>query len=59
LHQGGALAIDEGFEFVVEVGEFGVAGDAVEGSVITVVTLVFPDVDYDSNISINVIILGW
>jgi hypothetical protein len=42
---------------VVEGGEFGVVGDAVEGGVVAVVTLVFPDVDYDPTVSINAIVL--
>jgi hypothetical protein len=42
---------------VVKGGEFGVVGDAVEGGVVAVVALVFPDVDYDPIISINAIVL--
>lgn len=37
----------EGFEFAVEGGEVGVGGDGVEGGVVAVVALVFPDVDLD------------
>ena len=46
LHQGGLLVGDEGFELGVEGGKVRVGGDGVEGGVIAVVALVFPDVDY-------------
>ena len=42
---------------MVEGGEFGVVGDAVEGGVVAVVTLVFPNVDYGPTVSINAIVL--
>lgn len=45
LHERGAFGFDEGFEFLVEGGEVGVVGDAVEGVVVPVIALVFPDVN--------------
>ena len=46
LHQRGALGVDEGFDFLVEGREFGVMVNSVQGVVVTVVALVFPDMDY-------------
>jgi hypothetical protein len=46
LHERCLFGVDEGFEMFVEGGEFGVIGDAVEGGMVAVVALVFPDVDY-------------
>jgi hypothetical protein len=57
LHEGGAFAVNEGFEFLVEGGEIGVVVDGVEGIVVAVITLVFPDVDYGPTVSINAIVL--
>ena len=45
LHQGGFFVGYKAFEVDVEVGEFGVRGDAVEGGMVAVVALVFPDMD--------------
>ena len=47
LHQRGVFGGDEGFELGVEGGKVGMGGDRVEGGVVTLVALVFPDVDYD------------
>lgn len=46
LHQRGALALDELLESLVEGGEVGMARDRMQGGVIALVSLVFPDVDY-------------
>ena len=46
LHQRGVLGVDKGLEGFVERGEFGMRGDVVEGGVVAVVALVFPDVDW-------------
>lgn len=45
LHERGAFGGYEGFEFLVEGGEVGVVGDAVERVVVAVVALVFPDMN--------------
>ena len=45
MHERGVLGCYEGFEFLVESGEVGVVGNGVEGVVVSVVSLVFPDVD--------------
>jgi len=45
LHEGGAFAVDEGFEFLVEGGEVGVVVDGVKGVVVAMIALVFPDMD--------------
>ena len=45
LHEGDLLGGDELSELLVELGEFGVLGDGVEGRVVTIVFLVLPDVD--------------
>jgi hypothetical protein len=44
LHQGRALRCDEGLEFRVKGGEVRMSRDGVERVVVTVVSLVFPDV---------------
>jgi hypothetical protein len=36
----------EGFELLVEGREFGVIGDRMQGVMVTVIALVFPDMDY-------------
>jgi hypothetical protein len=52
LHEGGALGFDEGLKFLVEGGEFGVVCDAVEGVVVSVIALVFPDMDFQASAQI-------
>ena len=47
LHERGFFGGDEGFKLAVESGEVRVTGDGVEGGVVAVITLVFPDVDFD------------
>ena len=47
LHEGCFFGGYEGFKSFIKGGEVGVAGDRVEGSVVAVVTLVFPDVNFD------------
>ena len=46
LHQRGALGVDEGFDLLIKGREFGVMVNSVQGVVVTVVALVFPDMDY-------------
>ena len=47
MHQRGALGVDEGLDLLVEGREFRVIVDGVQGVVVTVIALVFPDMDYD------------
>ena len=52
MHERGALGFDEGFEFLVESGEFGMVCNAVEGVVVSMITLVFPDMDFRESVQI-------
>lgn len=47
LHEGCLFGGYEGFKRFVEGGEVRMAGDGVEGGMVAVVALVFPDVDFD------------
>ena len=46
LHQGGLFVVDEGLEVGVEGGEFRVGCDGVEGGMVALVALVFPDMNW-------------
>ena len=48
LHQGAMFVADQGAQLLVEVGVLGVIGDGVQGGVVALVALVFPDVDWGS-----------
>lgn len=45
LHEGCSFGGYEGFQLLVKGGEVGVRGDGVEGVMVTVVPLIFPDVN--------------
>lgn len=47
LHQRCFLFVDQRPEFAVEVGEFGVLRDGVQGAMVARIALVLPDVDCD------------
>lgn len=46
LHQRRFLALDQALQLPVECGKLGVAGNIVKGGMVTLVSLIFPDVDY-------------
>ena len=48
MHEGVSLGVYEGLELCVEGGELGVIGDGVQGVVVAVIALVFPDMDCGS-----------
>jgi hypothetical protein len=51
LHQGCLLRVDQGLELAIKLGEVRMVLNGVQRCVVTFVTLVLPDVDYEFSVS--------